>query len=263
MKTTLLRLSTAAAALFFFTAITHAEGGSDTIFQTSTIGALMEGVYDGDFTFGELKKHGDLGLGTLNGLDGEMIGVDGVFYQVRSDGKVVVVPDTAVTPFAAVTFFEPDRSLTLTKALSCKDLESYLESLFPSKNIFYAVKIEGSFDHVKTRSVPRQKKPYPPLTEVVKRQSYFELSDIKGTMAGFWLPAYVKDINVAGFHLHFITQDKESGGHVLDCTVRDVKIEIDYSRDLDLSLPETGGFYNADLTETSGSDVSSVEKGKK
>jgi acetolactate decarboxylase len=257
------RLTIAITVMLIFAALARAGDESDTIFQTSTIGALMAGVYDGDFTFGELKKHGDLGLGTLNGLDGEMIGLDGVFYQVRSDGKVVVVPDTDMTPFAAVTFFEPDRSIRLAKESSCEELESYIETLFPSKNIFYAVKVEGSFDHVKTRSVPSQKRPYPPLTEVVKRQSYFELNNVKGTMAGFWLPSYVKDINVAGFHLHFITEDKESGGHVLDCTVSDVKIEIDYSRDLDLSLPETGVFYKADLTGTSGSDVSDVEKGKK
>jgi acetolactate decarboxylase len=260
---TVIRFSVLLAALFITSAIACAGDESDTIFQTSTTGALMEGVYDGDFTFGELKKHGNLGLGTLNGLDGEMIGVDGVFYQVRSDGKVVVVPDTAGTPFAAVTFFEPDKNVTHAKESSCGELESYIETLFPSKNIFYAVKIDGGFDHVKTRSVPKQKKPFPPLTEVVKRQTYFELSDVKGTMAGFWFPAYVKDINVAGFHLHFITEDRQAGGHVLDCTARDVKIEIDYSRDLDLSLPETGGFYNADLTEPSGSDVSNVEKGKK
>jgi len=251
------------AALFITSALAHAAYAGDVIFQTSTIGALMEGVYDGNFTYGELKRHGDFGLGTLNGLDGEMIGLGGVFYQVRSDGKVSVVPDGAMTPFAAVTFFEPDRSLTLAKPLTCNELENYIETLFPSKNIFYAIKVDGSFDYIKTRSVPRQKKPFPPLTEVVKHQSYFEFNDIKGTMGGFWFPAYVKDINVAGFHLHFITEDRQAGGHVLDCTVSSVKIEIDYSRDLDLSLPETSGFYNADLTEPGGSDVSSVEKGKK
>lgn len=261
MKTTILRLCIAATVLIYFTAIAHAE--DDTIFQTSTLDALMEGVYDGNFTYGDLKKHGDFGLGTLNDLDGEMIGLDGMFYQVKSDGKVSVVPDDAKTPFAAVTFFEPDRSLTLAKTLDCNELERYIETLFPSKNIFYAVKIEGSFDHVKTRSVPRQKKPFPPLTEVVKHQSYFEFNDIKGTMGGFWFPAYMKDINAAGFHFHFITDDRQAGGHVLDCTASKVKIEIDYSRDLDLSLPETSGFYNADLTESSGSNISSVEKEKK
>ncbi len=235
----------------------------DIIFQTSTIDALMKGIYDGDFTFGELKKHGDFGLGTLNGLDGEMIGLDGVFYQVRSDGEVLVVPDTARTPFAAVTFFEPDKSVKLARKTGCKELESHIETLLPSKNIFYAIRVEGSFDKVRTRSVPKQKKPFPPLTEAVKRQSYFDIEDIRGTMAGFRMPEYMKDINAAGFHLHFISEDKESGGHVLDCVISDVKIEIDYSRRLDISLPETSDFYNADLGTISGGEAKDAECEKK
>lgn len=257
------RLTIAITAVLLCAALAHAGDESDSIFQTSTIDALIEGVYVGDFAFGELKKHGDFGLGTLNDLDGEMIGLDGVFYQVRSDGKVFVVPDTARTPFAAVTFFEPDKSVTLTKPLGCRELESYIETLLPSKNIFYALRVEGLFGNVKTRSVPKQKKPFPPLTEAVKHQTYFELEDVRGTMAGFRLPEYTKDINAEGFHLHFISEDRESGGHVLDCMIKDVKIEIDFSRGLDISLPETSDFYNANLSETNDCEVNAVENIKK
>jgi len=125
------------------------------------------------------------------------------------------------------------------------------------------MRVEGAFENVKTRSVPRQKKPFPPLTEAVKHQTYFELNNVRGTMAGFRLPEYVKDINVAGFHLHFITEDRQAGGHVLNCTVSNVRIEIDYSRDLDVSLPETGGFDKADLSQTDNCKVKDVENGKK
>lgn len=254
------RYSILLSLLILFSTIAHA---GDVIFQTSTLDALMEGVYDGNFTFGELKKHGDFGLGTFNDLDGEMIGLGGIFYQVRSDGKVSVVPDDARTPFAVVTFFEADESLPLLKKLGCNELESYIESLLPTKNILYALKIEGKFDYVKARSVPKQNKPFPPLTEAVKRETCFELKNVKGTMAGFWLPGYVKDINATGFHLHFISDDRKSGGHVLDCTARDVKIEIDYSRGLDISLPDTGSFYNADLSGMKDGDVKQVESEKK
>ena len=252
-------LLTAILIISIFTRQAHA---GDVIFQTSTLDALMDGVYDGNFAFGELKKHGNFGLGTLNDLDGEMIGLDGVYYQVKSDGKVSILPDDAKTPFAVVTFFEADESLPLYKEISCKELESYIESLFPTKNILYAVKIDGRFDYVKTRSVPKQQKPFPPLTEAVKHETYFEFKNIKGTMVGFWLPDYMKDLNATGFHLHFISDDKESGGHVLDCTAKDIKIGIDYSRGLDISLPDTSGFYNANLSGTSGSDVKKVETGK-
>jgi len=253
-----------AAGLFLLAALSlKAEEKRDGLFQTSTIGALMAGDYDGVMSFGELGGNGDFGLGTFNELDGEMIALDGIFYQVKSDGKAVIVPDSAKTPFATVTFFEQDRTATLNKRIDCKKLEEYLESMFPTGNIFYAIKIDGSFGSVKTRSVPKQKKPYPPLTDAVKEESIFELKNVNGTLVGFWTPDYAAGISPAGFHFHFITDSKEAGGHVLDCTVNKVKIELDELRDLQLSLPDTKGFYNADLNESGSSEVSESEKDNK
>jgi acetolactate decarboxylase len=252
------------AGLFLLTALSiKADEKRDVLFQTSTIGALMAGDYDGVMSFGELGGHGDFGLGTFNELDGEMIALDGIFYQVKSDGKAEIVPDSAKTPFATVTYFERDRAATLNKQLGCKELENYLKTLFPTKNIFYAIKIDGSFGSVKTRSVPRQKKPYPSLTDVVKAESVFELKDVNGTLVGFWTPDYAEGISPAGFHFHFLTDSKEAGGHVLDCIVNKVEIELDEIRDLQLSLPDTSDFYNVDLNESGSSEVSEVEKDNK
>ncbi len=263
MRTIIVSALALATAFGLFPA-THSNAGDirDTIFQTSTIGALMAGDYDGNLTFGELRKHGDFGLGTFNDLDGEMIALDGTFYQVKSDGKADVVPDPVKTPFATVTFFEADKTLSTDKPLSCKELEGYLDTILPTKNILYAVKIEGSFDSVKTRSVPKQARPYPPLMEVVKHESVFDLDNMKGTMVGFRLPDYLADINTTGFHMHFISEDRDAGGHVLDCAGASVSISIDYSSDLKISLPDTPGFYNADLTGSSSSEVGEVENGK-
>lgn len=263
MRTIIISALALAMALSLFTAVHSNSGDSrDTIFQTSTIGALMAGDYSGTMTFGELRRQGDFGLGTFNDLDGEMIGVDGTFYQVKSDGRANVVPERAKTPFATVTFFEADKTLSLDKPLGCKELKEFLDTVLPTKNILYAIKIEGSFGSVKTRSVPKQTRPYPPLTEVVKHESVFELKNIKGTMAGFRLPEYLAGINTTGYHMHFISRDKEAGGHVLDCTASNVSIGIDYSNYLQMSLPETTGFYNADLKRTDNSKVNKVENKK-
>jgi acetolactate decarboxylase len=240
-----------------------AEENNDALFQTSTIGALMAGDYDGELSTAELGKHGDFGLGTFNQLDGEMIALDGIFYQVTSDGKVEVVPDSAKTPFATVTFFGQDRSAVLNKSIGCKALEEYLETLLPTGNIMYAIKIEGSFVSVKTRSVPKQKKPYPPLADVVKIESIFELKKVDGTMVGFRMPDYAEGISPTGFHFHFISDSRKTGGHVLDCTAKNVRIEIDEIRDLHLSLPDTSDFYNADLNKNGSGNVTEVEKEKK
>lgn len=240
----------------------HFHGNKDILFQASTINSLLEGIYDGDITYKDLKKHGDFGLGTFNALDGEMIGFDGKFYQVKADGIAYPVDDSQKTPFAVVTFFEPDKTVYLARPLDLKQLEEYLDKLVPTKNIFYAIKIKGDFEYIKTRSVPRQNKPYPRLVEVVKHQPIFEFHNVKGTMAGFLLPAYMKTINVPGYHLHFLTEDRKAGGHLLACRIKNVKIEIDYTSNLYLVLNKEGEFYKADLTKGKQTELEKIEKDK-
>ena len=48
------------------------------LFQISTSGALVAGVYSGLSTTKNVLEHGDFGLGTFADLDGEMVIVDGV-----------------------------------------------------------------------------------------------------------------------------------------------------------------------------------------
>jgi acetolactate decarboxylase len=237
-----------AALCLFAGASLHAQDKGETVFQTSTLSALMEGVYEGNTTFAELKKQGDFGLGTLNGLDGEMVGFGGAFYQVTSDGKAHEIPDDAVTPFAVVTFFEPDKTASIDGPLECRELKKYILSLLPSDNIFYAIKIDGRFESIKTRSVPKQSEPFPPLAEVVKKESVFELENAEGTIAGYWFPEYLSGVNAAGFHFHFLTADRKTGGHVLDCRAGKVEIGIDYNDDLQISLPKTENFLDADIS---------------
>lgn len=227
-----------------------AEETQESLFQTSILQSLAKGVYDGDLTVGELKEHGDFGVGTYNRLNGEMVALDGVFYRVKSDGSIEIPQDSTKSPFAMVTFFDADETLKPDMKLSCDELKSFIENALPFKNIFYAIKIKGIFEYMKTRSVPEQSMPYPPLSEVIKHESHFEFKDIPGTIVGLWLPEYMEQINQPGFHFHFISDDKKSGGHVLDCRTENVRIEADYMRELDLELPDTEGFNNMELTES-------------
>src|SRR5215210_4372892 len=109
------------------------DGGGErlhhTLFQTSTVDALLEGKYDGDVSFAELEARGDFGLGTLDALDGEMICLDGNFYQIKSDGRAYPVDGRARTPFAVVTVFEPDMSETLSTPMSFEALCDYLNGV--------------------------------------------------------------------------------------------------------------------------------------
>jgi len=233
--------------LFFQISLYADNVEKDTIFQVSTISSLLKGVYEGEVSVSELKENGNFGIGTYNYLDGEMVGIDGEFYKIKDDGKVYLVSEEEKTPFAVVTFFDKDDSGKIDNLDNYKDLQAYLDTLLPSENIYYAIKIEGIFDYIKTRSVPKQKKPYKQLTEVIKEQPIFEFNDIKGTLVGFKIPLYIEGLNVTGYHMHFISSDKKSGGHLLECKIQEAVIELDYTSKFYMTLLENKDFLEAKL----------------
>jgi acetolactate decarboxylase len=239
---------------------TPAPADRDVLYQVSTIDALMEGVYDGEVTFDELAKHGDFALGTFNALDGEMIGLYGNFYQIKVDGKAYPAAGDMKTPFAVVTFFDSDRTVKLTPGDDFERLKLTVDDAMPTKNIFYAVKVEGTFKYIKVRSVPKQERPYRKLVEVVKDQAVFEYYDIEGTVVGFWCPDYAKGVNVPGYHFHFISKDGTVGGHILDCTLGETIAGIDCTSRFFMALPGGGDFFETDLGGGKKGDLDSVEK---
>lgn len=231
----------------------------DTLFQASTITALMNGVFDGSMTYKELGKHGDFGLGTFNRLDGEMVELDGRFYQVKTDGVAYQVNDSMITPFADVTFFDADKKISLNQSANLTQMQNLLLSEMPSENLFYAIRIDGTFDYVKTRSVPPQSKPYPNLTTAVKNQSIFQFYNQSGTVVGFWSPSYISGSNVAGYHFHFLTADRKAGGHLLDLRMKNASIAIDYTPEFFMVLPSSDQFALADLSGANQGDLKKIE----
>lgn len=233
--------------------------GRETLTQVSTIDALMLGAYDGIMDFKTLKDYGDFGIGTFEGLDGEMLGFDGKFYQVKADGKVYQVTDSMLTPLSAVTFFDVDLEKILPEGMDNDQLPDFMEDILPTENIFYAIRIDGEFSYVKTRSFPAQEKPYPPLAELTANQ--FEFTDVEGVIVGFICPEYVSGVNVPGYHLHFLTSDRDAGGHVLVFTVKQAVISVDYTSEFLMILPGEGSdFYTLDLTGVSQDEIDEVEK---
>ena len=216
----------------------HPEHEDHVVFQASTIGALLDGAYEGDLSVAELAEHGDQGLGTLNGLDGEMIVLDGEFLRADVSGAIHEIPGDARTPFAAVVWFSPTHSFELADGGALEDLWAEIDSHAPDPEASFAVRIDGRYSLVRARSVPRQAPPYRPLTEAVAEQEVFELRDVEGTMVGFRFPDHGAGIEVGGYHLHFVTDDRARGGHVLDCRAAGgLRVGIDLANDLHLELP--------------------------
>ncbi|MEN8176822.1 MAG: acetolactate decarboxylase [Pseudomonadota bacterium] len=205
---------------------------ADTLYQVSTLAALMTGDYEGRVEYRTVLQQGDFGLGTFAALDGEMVAVDGEFYQVRANGIATPVMDDQLTPFAIVTHFRADDSFRVSGPVTCSELYLSLKERFPREQHFYAIRVTGRFPLLRTRSVSAQDKPYPPLAEALKQQVVFDFSQAEATLVGFWFPPIVAEVNVAGFHFHAIMTDIGSGGHVLDCEVEEAKVEIDRKAEL-------------------------------
>jgi acetolactate decarboxylase len=239
----------------------HAEHDPHVLFQASTVGALLQGAYDGDLSFAELAEHGDLGLGTLNGLDGEMIALDGSFFRADVEGRVHPIAAAEQTPFAVVTNFEPTIDTRIEAALSHAELLQRLDQLLPAGASSCAIRLDGCFELVQARSVPLQARPYRPLTEVVAEQHVFELRDVAGTMLGFCFPAYVEGIEIAGHHLHFISDDRRRGGHVLDSRSHGLRVRIDPSDDLHVELPPRIELGDPDLAAETHAAIVRAEGG--
>ena len=238
----------------------HAEREHHVLFQASTIGALLDGAYDGDLSFAELAEHGDLGLGTLNGLDGEMIALDGCFYRADVDGGVEQVPADERTPFAVVACFEPTIDEWIEGPLDHEDLLARLDRLIPAGAASCAIRLDGRFESVRARSVPRQSPPYRPLTEVVAEQHVFELTNVEGTMLGFRFPDYAEGIEVSGYHLHFIDADRSRGGHVLGSRSDGLRVRLDPSSELHVELPPAVDLADPDLAASTHAAVDAIER---
>ncbi len=238
----------------------HPEHEHHVLFQASTVEALLEGAYDGDVTFAELAERGDHGLGTLNALDGEMVAVDGRFYRADLDGHVNEVDPYERTPFAAVCWFEPSLEIELEGPLSQAQLFARIDAIAGGEPVACALRVDGEFELVRARSVPRQLPPYRPLAEVVEGQHVFELGEVEGTMVGFRFPDYAEGVEIGGYHLHFISADRERGGHVLEARLRSGSCRIDLAGELHVELPPGVELDSARLDEETRAALDRVER---
>jgi acetolactate decarboxylase len=233
-----------------------------TLYQVSTATALVEGIYQGAVRVDTLRAHGDLGLGTFENLDGEMVVVDGRFFQVRADGSVLECDDNVLSPFAVVTRFAPETEVRLDRCSDLNHLSTRFDAMRHSDNVFFALRVDGHFDYVHTRAMCRTEEGVP-LVQAAAVQPEFEFHDVSGTLVGFWTPEYAKTLNVPGYHLHFLSADRTKGGHLLQCRGTDLRLQIQHEAALALALPETEDFLKANLRRDPAADLARAEGEKK
>lgn len=237
----------------------------DAVYQLAPAASLNHArLFDGGTRYGELLQLGDIGLGALSPLEGEVVIVDGTAFHADVDGRVRTLPPTATTSFAILKRFVPDHRIALPSIGTLAQLAATLDGALSSPNRLYAVRIDGVFDDMRLRSVARQSPPYPALEEVIAKQRTFHAQRVDGTLVGFRFPAYLGPVNASGWHFHFVSADRSWGGHVLDLAARGLNAELDEAGSLHLMLPRDAGFDTADFdgVESEGDGFSRAIRGR-
>jgi len=229
-----------------------------TLYQVSTANALVQGVYQGCVTVGDLKNHGDFGLGTYDSLNGEGLMLDGRIWQALSSGKVTEPADSTTAPFWVCTEFVADRHNTLEAVDGWDDLLAQLDQLRESDNLFVAFRIDGEFDEIHYRVACRSEAGTD-LVKATSHQAEFTFERCRGTLMGFWSPTYARTFNIPGYHLHFLSADHQHGGHVLGVKASNLTVQVMDVQNVVMALPESPAFLEADLSGDPTAALSKAE----
>lgn len=242
----------------------------ETLYQVSLVQSLVMGDYDGSVSIEDVLKKGDCGIGTFDAANGEMVVLDGQCYRCGGDGSVETVSGEEKTPFCNVTFFDADVEGTLSSIANVKELEQGLHQLVQSAgysmNHIYMVQIKGHFDQRLVRSEVAQKKDsegkYLPLAEGLKdAERQFGYHHLSGRLVGLYCPTYMGQVNVPGWHFHFLSDDAQRGGHVISLVAKEgLKAVVDRTISFHMDLPKSASFDSFDFSADLDEKIRNVEK---
>ncbi len=237
------------------------------IYQVSTLQALSLGYSRSVVTVGAFLQHGDIGLGTFEDVNGEMITLDGKCYRAQADGTVIEIGADVGIPFAVTTFFRNDENIPITDV---KDLDA-LKQLLDLKieedfglNSMHVVRIDGTFSEISARSVSAYRAQHVSLKDILQmKQQEFAFRDVAGTLVCVYFPDYMDGINAPGWHLHFLSEDRIHGGHVCDVTVNRATMTVNKISQIQICLPNAPAFDTYSLKEASQDEIKQIEQGLK
>ncbi|TBN02955.1 acetolactate decarboxylase [Hyunsoonleella flava] len=222
---------------------------SDVFYQYSIWFAFVNKVFDGDLKVSELKTKGDIGLGSFDYLDGELVMLDGVPYRIRENGEISVGQDEDEIVYADATFFNEDGVFQIEGPVDYPSFQNKLNTKMESEHYFYAYRVPVKLDYVKLGGVPKVEKPFKDgLDVLLPIRPVFEAENISGTLVGFYCPEYIGNINAFGHHFHFISDDRKWGGHVMEFkTTHDIDVPWDQKTSYAFDLPKNKTFEGVKL----------------
>ena len=185
--------------------------------------------------------------------------------RAAGDGSVEEVPDEETIPFADVTYFDKDEEQDIGEVVDVNALKAILDAKVKGlgANRFYMVRIDGEFAQMHVRSELAQEEPYKPLAKVLETdQTFFDYENVSGTVVGLFCPAYMNMLNAVGWHFHFISDDRQVGGHIVDLSCEQATVQWDHTQEFAMKLPDSESFKEFDLTVDQSEDIKKVETGE-
>nr|WP_197747741.1 acetolactate decarboxylase [Acinetobacter sp. Marseille-Q1620] len=229
------------------------ETPNNILYQYGIADAFIEGLYKGSKSISEVKEHGDFGLGAPDLLDGELMLIDGEFYQTTHTGQTHIVSDDFKTPLSFVTFFKPHLKFSINQQVDQKQTFDFIYNKLKSLNKMYAIKITGTFKNIRTRAFPpvdpKQAPYFTPLYNMMDKQVELNYENTSGTLVGYWLPEFLNGINIGGYHFHFLSKDKKQGGHLLGFEGSNLIVEVAELKKIDFEIPQDQDFQKFDFSK--------------
>ena len=235
------------------------------MFQVSTLQSLALGYTRAVMTVGELMQHGETGLGTFEDVNGEMIAIDGKCYRAMDDGTVAEAGDERGVPFASVAYMDNCREFELSGNYTMESLKAELNNRIEEDfglNSMHVIQIYGTFEKIYARSELPYRAHHVTLKDMLDiTQTSFEFSDITGSLVGVYYPDYMDGINAAGWHLHFVNEERNKGGHVYEIKMSSGKVRLAKKTRIDIQLPKDPAFDTYSLKSASKDEIKHVEQG--
>ena len=234
----------------------HRRAAHGEVDQTRTAGQLFNGDYSASTSAGREFGGSRLGLGVMHDLEGEVVSVRGRTWRIPVEGTPIEVGAEEGIAFGVAAHGGREHAFEIAPGRDTdgmlEAIDAYLQATHVDhEHVVCAVEIEGEFTDVTLRTVAPPTHDHESLGEIIDDETRFAFSTWSGVLVGFRFPDHTSGDTIPGLHLHGLSADRMSGGHVRTATTARVTARIW----VDELVPVVGSQRSDDTTTTNDTTI--------